>query len=86
MKFIGGPVSEGLYDFSNNEIYDNIWLNEDPLFVAPKENDLRLQESSPAIDRGDAGVAQEVPQDILGMERSPLPDLGAYEFIEIDEE
>lgn len=85
LKFSGGPEPEGFYDFSNTDIYENIWLNEDPLFVAPKENDLSLQVGSPAIDKGDLGVAQEVPQDILGIERISNPDLGAYEFVEIEE-
>ncbi|WP_324719436.1 choice-of-anchor Q domain-containing protein [Salinimicrobium sp. HB62] len=85
LKFSGEQEPEGFYDFSNNEIYYNIWLNEDPLFVAPKENDLRLRENSPAIDKGDAGVAQKVLRDILGRDRIPNPDLGAYEFVGIEE-
>ncbi len=85
LKFSSGQELGGFYDFSNNEMYNNIWLNEDPLFVSPKENDLMLQESSPAINKGDPGVAQEVPLDILGSDRIPKPDLGAYEFTKMEE-
>ncbi|MCY2687702.1 choice-of-anchor Q domain-containing protein [Salinimicrobium sp. TH3] len=85
IKFSQEEVSGEWYDFSNSEIYNNIWLDEDPFFSAPKENDLRLLENSAAIDKGDPNVAQLVPQDILGNDRTQNPDLGAYEFVEIQE-
>src|SRR5690606_9386986 len=38
MKFtIGDDVEH--YDFSNTNTYNNIWLNEEPIFANPKEND-----------------------------------------------
>ena len=50
-----------------------------PLFVAPPF-DLRLLDTSPAIDAGSADLAPEF--DILGFPRTfgGAPDLGAYEF------
>ena len=86
IKFTSENASGGFYDFSNEEIYRSIWLNEDPQFVAPKERDLRLKSTSAAIDKGDPEVAGEVPQDLLGTNRTPNPDLGAYEFVEEKEE
>lgn len=82
-----GRINENdpLYDFSNSEIYRNIRLNEDPLLADPIKNDLRLQQNSAAIDNGDPEVARQVPLDISGKDRTAAPDLGAYEFIEIQE-
>lgn len=81
IKFAIGDDSE-LYDFNNPGIYHNIWINEEPIFADPKNNDLRLQKNSAAIDRGDPEIAQEVVKDLLGNDRTPLPDLGAYEYFE----
>lgn len=82
-----GPSGESgpLYDFSNESIYRNIILNEDPIFIDPKTNDLRLRQNSAAIDVGDLEVARQVPFDFSGNDRTTTPDLGAYEFIEIQE-
>ena len=84
LKFAVGEET-GLYDFSNKELYDNIWINEDPIFADSRANDLRLQKNSAAIDRGDPETANRVPLDILRTTRTPLPDLGAYEFIDLEE-
>lgn len=85
LKYRETETPAGWYDFSNEEIYRNVWLNEDPLFVAPKKNDLQLLVNSAAIDKADKEVAQEVPQDITGTDRTANPDLGAYEFVEIQQ-
>lgn len=81
IKFAIGDDEE-LYDFSNKEKYNNIWINEEPIFTNPQENDLKLQKNSAAIDRGDPETANRVPLDLLRTTRTPLPDLGAYEFID----
>lgn len=80
LKFAIGDDEE-LYDFSNKETYNNIWINEDPIFADPKNNDLRLEKNSAALDRGDPEAANRAPVDIMGNIRTPLPDLGAYEFL-----
>lgn len=85
IKFSGANDTDPLYDFSNNRIYQNIRLNEEPLFIDPKLNNLRLQENSAAIDWGEPEVAKQVPLDLFGKNRTVTPDLGAYEFVEIQE-
>ena len=81
LKFAIGEDSEE-YDFSNKDQYNNIWINEEPIFSNPKENDLRLEKNSAAIDRGKPETANRIPLDILNNNRTPLPDLGAYEYVE----
>lgn len=75
-----------LYDFSNEERYINIILNEDPLFLEPLKNQLQLNFESPAIDEGNFETALEVPLDLLHINRTENPDLGAYEWIPQQEE
>ncbi|MFD2516297.1 choice-of-anchor Q domain-containing protein [Salinimicrobium flavum] len=74
-----------LYDFSNESIYPNLILNEDPTFRNPLKNDLRLQAGSPAIDKGDPATATQVPEDLLNISRTGAPDIGAYEWVAPEE-
>lgn len=85
IKFSYSNDAGPLYDFSNKEMYRNIRINEEPMFVDPNKNDLRLQEKSAAIDRGDPELAKQVPLDLSGNDRTAAPDLGAYELAEIQE-
>ena len=62
-------------------MFDSVWLNKDPLFKDVEANDYRLDTLSPAIDRGSEEIASQLPEDIRGNSRLPLPDLGAYEYI-----
>lgn len=82
IRFSGESPAGEYYDFGNIEIYNNVWLNEDPLFAAPRENDLRLEQNSAAIDKGDPDIAEQLPKDIRGTNRISNPDLGAYEAVE----
>jgi len=67
---------------TNNEDYFNaIQKNEDPLFIDYSVNDYRLDSLSPARKIGDQQIASEVPFDIVGTQRTDEPDLGAYQFV-----
>lgn len=72
--------NQPLYDFTNETYYRDLILNENPFFWNPRNNDLRLQADSPAIDFGNIATAKEVPLDLLGVSRIPDPDSGAYEW------
>lgn len=52
-------------------------LNMDPLFLNPEEGNFRLEQQSPAVN-----VLSEatLPEDLDGLPRDSLPDLGAYEW------
>lgn len=68
-------------NFDNQNNYKDIFKNEDPLFVNADSSNYRLDTLSPAIGKGDPAIASQVPFDILGNSRLPLPDLGAYQHI-----
>ncbi len=68
-------------NFDNSTYYQNILLNEDPVFYKPWENKLIIGENSPCINKGDLFTALSVPLDIMGVDRTQAPDLGAYQHI-----
>ncbi|PLX05841.1 MAG: hypothetical protein C0598_13690, partial [Marinilabiliales bacterium] len=71
---------------SNDINYNSIIKNEDPLFVNASENDYRIDSLSPAIGFGNVNIANDVPFDLDGISRLPLPDLGVYQFVPGQEE
>ncbi len=73
-------------DFTDEEHYENIILNEDPVFKNPQENELIIGNTSPCINQGDCFTSLMVPYDILGKDRTIEPDLGAYQHTDFDEE
>ena len=75
-QFNGNP----LYDFSDNTYYNQVLLNQDIDFKDVTRNIFWLGESSEAIDVANLENALLVPNDILGTDRTILPDIGAYEF------
>ena len=67
------------YDLSNNTLYENVIINQDPLFLNPTENQLQIPEESPA---NGAGIPFGIlDTDITNSQRGPNPDIGAYESI-----
>jgi len=52
-------------------------VNRDPVFVEPEAYNYRLQESSPAINKG---VNLMIDTDLDGNTRGKQPDIGAYEW------
>src|SRR5690606_6525153 len=64
------------YDFDNPALYDEIILNQDPLFNDVSNNQIMICYDSPAYGEGADFM---VPADILGTPRPSQPDLGAYQ-------
>ena len=77
----GNNFSGDNYNFNDINHYENIIFNEDPNFRAPFENDLIIGENSAANSQGNATFATQVPNDILGVNRTASPDLGAYQHV-----
>jgi len=74
------------FDFDNTDLYENIILNESPEFLDTQLNKLIISEESAANGIGNSQTAQEVPFDILGVNRTQNPDAGAYESVVFEEE
>ncbi|MBT8299577.1 MAG: hypothetical protein KJO52_14700, partial [Maribacter sp.] len=75
-QFEGNP----LYDFSNNIYYKEVLLNQDIDFEDVTKNVFKIGEASAAKDIAKLEDAIQVPLDILGTNRTVLPDIGAYEY------
>jgi hypothetical protein len=85
IKYIQNETSSPLnylYDFTNSELYSDIILNGEVDYFLTTKNDFRIGLDSDVIDKGDLDAANYSPLDILGTQRIPAPDLGAFQAIE----
>ena len=69
------------YDFSDIAHFQNNIINETPDFKNPSINDLIIGEDSAGNNQASNVEAMQVPQDILGVDRTTSPDIGAYQHI-----
>ena len=74
------------YDFNDATHYEGNIFNQNPDFKDPDLNMLIIGEESAAINKGLTNFATQVPTDILGVNRTTSPDLGAYQHIVFPEE
>ena len=70
-------------DFTNPN-YQNIILNGNPFFRNTSLNDFIIGQESDAINKADINTAQLFPLDILEINRTSNPDIGAYQHINFD--
>ena len=61
--------------------YENVIFNQTPHFRDGNENDLIIGENSSGNNLANPVFASQVPQDILGENRTSMPDIGAYQHI-----
>ena len=74
------------YDLNDTNHYlDNIF-NKDPHFKDGFSNKMIIGEESSGIGRGASLFATQVPFDILSVNRTSAPDIGAYQHITFPEE
>ena len=73
------------YDFNDQNLYENVIFNQDPDFRDAYTNDLIIGENSAANAKGNTGFANQVPFDILNVNRTGSPDIGAYQHITFEE-
>lgn len=73
------------YDFNNTLIYENVVFNQNPDFRSAFENDLVIGNDSAANSIGNITFANQVPFDILNVNRTSSPDLGAYQHITFED-
>ncbi len=79
-------LSNPLYDFENTSLYQNPIINGMPDFKDVTENKFIIGEDSDAKGNADANSALQVPFDILNVNRTTSPDIGAYQHIVFEEE
>jgi len=86
-------ADDNLYDFDNTMLYSNILLNKNPDFknTNPYEDfvDFRIGDNSDAINQADATIITLKPilqTDLIGADRLPNPDIGAYQHITFEED
>ena len=78
----GNPNFSGPnYDFNDSSKYEFMIFNQDPGFRNGIENDLIIGEESAANNQGNTAFSDLVPLDILSIDRTTSPDLGAYQHI-----
>jgi len=74
------------YDFNDTAKYEGNLFNENPNFKDVELNEFLIGDDSAANGQGLASFATQVPFDILNVNRTSSPDLGAYQHITFPEE
>lgn len=74
------------YDFNDTAKYEGNIFNEDPNFKDVEFNELIIGDDSAANGQGLSSFATQIPFDILNVNRTSLPDLGAYQHITFPED
>ncbi len=78
-------LPQGVWENTN---YKKIY-SESPLFVSPGTGDFRLRSDSPCIDRGAVITGlhnqSDLAKDVYGNLVSDTPDIGAYEYVIVDD-
>ena len=69
------------YDLNDTNHYEGTIFNEDPDFKDTSLNQLVIGEESAGINQGLPVFATQVPLDILNVNRTTSPDIGAYQHI-----
>ena len=74
------------YDLNDTNHYEGNIFNEDPDFLDTALNKLMIGDDSAANNKGLNTFATQVPLDLLNINRTNSPDLGAYQHITFTEE
>ncbi|MCL6294831.1 hypothetical protein [Jejuia spongiicola] len=69
------------YNLENTSLYENNIFNEEPNFKGTDLNELIIGDESAALNKGNSIFSNQVPTDILNINRTVSPDLGAYQHI-----
>jgi len=58
--------------------YYKMWFNTETGFKDARNGDFRINELSTAVNNAQIDTVLLVPNDILGKDRTAMPDIGAY--------
>jgi len=72
-------ISNPLYDFNNTTFFNQNILNGEAKFKDVVTNQLIIGKDADVINKANANGALQVPFDILGIDRTQNPDIGAYQ-------
>jgi len=72
--------TDQIYDFENTVRYSNLFLNPSINFMNANQNIFSLQSPSDAEGKADMDAAADIPLDILGIDRTISPTVGAYQI------
>ena len=81
LRFNNSSITGSNYNFNNADLYENCLFNDDPDFRDPFNNDLIIGDNSDADSQANTTFANQVPFDILNVNRTTSPDIGAYQSI-----
>ena len=70
-----------LFDFEDDSHYQNNIFNGESNFKNIDLNEYLIGEKSDAVNNADKNAAMQIPLDILGVNRTLSPDIGAYQHI-----
>lgn len=76
-----GTSEDVLLNFDDTNYYQNIFLNKELHFRDRQANDYQIGEESEAINNADLTEALKTPLDIMEVDRTTTPDIGAYQHI-----
>ncbi|WP_299432682.1 hypothetical protein [uncultured Maribacter sp.] len=82
---INDNITNSIYNFTNTNYYNTVFLNKDSSFEDAFNNIFNINKSSFAINIGDLESALNAPVDIQNTDRTSSPDLGAFEYFELNE-
>lgn len=77
----GTATGDPLYDFDDTSRYEDNIFNGEADFKNVDQNQLMIGENSDCIEQADVQTAQNVPFDLLGINRINAPDIGAYQHM-----
>ena len=83
--FNGDFTDDALYNFDDLSIYQNNIINGEPDFKDVSHNEYIIGAESAGNDKADVNAALQIPFDILGINRTATPDIGAYQHIIFEE-
>ena len=81
----GNNFTGANYDFNDTTHYESVIFNKNPDFKDAFINQLIIGDNSAANNQGNTMFSSQVPFDILNINRTTLPDLGAYQHITFPE-
>jgi hypothetical protein len=82
----GNFANNPLYDFNDTAFFTGNVFNQNPDFLNPQTNRLLIGADSGADNIGSQSIANDVPLDILGVNRTSNPDAGAYQSVVFPED